>query len=109
AVVLALSKFWVGWLTGSLGMLAEGLHSLLDLLASLVTLGAVRVADRPPDREHPYGHGRVENLAAMLQALLLLGLAGWVAVESVGRLFFRYTPVEVTVWSFAVMIGSILI
>src|SRR5690348_12843372 len=67
AVGLTTFKIIVGLLTGSLGILAEAAHSGLDLVAALMTLIAVRVADRPADVTHPYGHGKVENLSAFLE------------------------------------------
>src|SRR5512136_2624898 len=73
AVVLTAFKLVVGLLTNSLGILSEAAHSGLDLVAALVTFLAVRVADRPPDREHQFGHGKVENFSALVETLLLLG------------------------------------
>jgi Co/Zn/Cd efflux system component len=63
-IVLVIAKLVVGLLTGSLGILSEAAHSFLDLAASTFTLLAVRTARKPADKEHPYGHGRTENLAA---------------------------------------------
>lgn len=76
AVFLTLFKLVVGIMTGSLGILAEVAHSGLDLVAAVVTLFAVRVSSRPADREHTYGHGKVENLSALFETLLLLGRLG---------------------------------
>ena len=83
---LALAKFVVGVMIGSLALISDALHSLIDLGATLVTLFAVRVADRPPDAEHHYGHGKVESIAALAETALLFLLAGGVAVEAVKRL-----------------------
>src|SRR5689334_18347348 len=85
-VGLTLFKIVVGLSTGSLGILAEAAHSGLDLVAALMTFLAVRLADRPPDPSHPYGHGKVENLSAFLEAGLLLVTAGWVGFEAIQRL-----------------------
>ena len=71
AIGLTGMKLVVGLLTGSLGILAEAAHSGLDLVAALMTLFAVRVAARPADVTHHYGHGKVENLSAFLEAGLL--------------------------------------
>src|SRR6266849_6289036 len=65
---LVVGKLVVGLLTGSLGIISEAVHSLLDLAASVFTLVAVRTARKPADTEHPYGHGRAENLAALPRA-----------------------------------------
>ena len=72
AVGLTAFKIVVGVLTGSLGILAEAAHSGLDLVAALMTFLAVRISGRPPDRTHLYGHGKVENLSALFETLLLL-------------------------------------
>src|SRR5690606_32705242 len=65
---------------------SDALHSLIDLGATLVTWFAVRAADRPPDAEHHYGHGKIESVAALGESALLFLLAGGVAVEAVARL-----------------------
>jgi cation diffusion facilitator family transporter len=109
ALALTTVKVIVGLLTGSLGMLSEAAHSALDLVASVITFVSVRIAERPADADHPYGHGRVENLSATLQGLLLLATAGWIVYESVNRLFFHSVPVEASIWTFVVMGASIAI
>src|SRR5215472_14180057 len=73
AVFLTGLKIVVGFLSGSLGILAEAAHSGLDFLAAIITLIAVRAASKPADPGHTYGHGKVENLSAMVETLLLLG------------------------------------
>lgn len=109
ALLLTSLKLAVGLLTGSLGILSEALHSGLDLVASVLTLFSVRIADRPPDEDHPYGHGRFENLSATVQGLLLLATSGFIIFESIRRLFFVSVEVEASIWTFLVMIGSIVL
>jgi cation diffusion facilitator family transporter len=109
AVALTAMKAVVGWLTGSLGILAEAAHSGLDLVAAGVTLLAVRVSGRPADREHSYGHGKVENLSALFETLLLLITCVWICYEAVERLFFKQVHVESSIWAFVVMAVSILV
>jgi cation diffusion facilitator family transporter len=109
AVGMTALKILVAILTGSLGILAEAAHSALDLVAALVTLLAVRFSARPPDRTHHYGHGKVENLSALFETILLLGTCFWIVWEATRRLILHRTDVEVTVWSFAVMVTSIAI
>ncbi|PIW19121.1 MAG: cation transporter, partial [Anaerolineae bacterium CG17_big_fil_post_rev_8_21_14_2_50_57_27] len=72
AVGLTSFKTIVGVLTNSLGILAEAAHSGLDLVAAIMTYFAVRMSDKPADREHQFGHGKVENLSALFEAVLLL-------------------------------------
>ncbi len=100
---LALAKFAVGILIGSLALISDALHSTIDLGATLVTWYAVRVADRPPDEQHHYGHGKVESVAAMIVTALLFLLAGGVAVEAVSRLQVGGTPVAFSVVPFVVL------
>lgn len=109
AVFLTTLKAVVGLLTNSLGILSEAAHSGLDLVAALVTFLAVRVSGRPADRQHHFGHGKVENLSALLETLLLLATCVWIIYEAISRLFFHYVEVEASLWAFAVMGTSILV
>ncbi|HEY4723063.1 MAG TPA: cation diffusion facilitator family transporter, partial [Anaerolineae bacterium] len=109
AVFLTSMKIVVGLLTHSLGILSEAAHSGLDLIAAIITMGAVRLSGQPPDREHPYGHGKIENLSALIEALLLLATCAWIITEAIDRLFFKSVHVEASIWSFVVMGTSIVI
>ena len=109
AIGLTAFKSIIGIMTGSLGILAEAAHSGLDLIAAGMTLVAVRVSSRPPDRSHLYGHGKFENLSALGETLLLLLTCVWVIWEAVRRLASHRVDVEVTFWSFAVMATSIVV
>ena len=109
AVFLTSFKLIVGIETNSLGILSEAAHSGLDLLAAIITLAAVTVADKPPDEDHQYGHGKVENISAFVETLLLVITCAWIIWEAVNRLAVRTTHVEATVWSFVVMATSILV
>lgn len=107
AVGLTSLKIVVALLTGSLGILAEAAHSGLDLVAALMTLFAVRVADKPADATHNYGHSKVENLSAFFEAGLLLLTACWIIYEAIHRLITRQSTVDASIWAFAVMLISI--
>ncbi len=109
AVFLTGMKIVVGFSTGSIGILAEAAHSALDLVAAAVTFWAVRIAGRPADPEHTYGHGKVENVSALFETGLLLATCVWIVYESVERLFFHPARVEPTPWAFAVMAVSIVV
>ncbi len=109
AIGLTALKIVVGLLSGSLGILAEAAHSGLDLVAALMTFFAVRVADRPADATHHYGHAKVENLSAFIEAALLLLTALWVIYEAIQRLLFHNGEVEASLWAFLVMVVSILV
>ncbi|MCL1986097.1 MAG: cation-efflux pump [Betaproteobacteria bacterium] len=109
ALLLASLKVIVGFYTNSLGVLSEALHSGLDLLAALITLTAVRVAAIPADESHPYGHGKVEHLAALAETALLLLTCGWIIGEAVQRLIFKEAVVVPSLWAIAVMAISIVV
>lgn len=107
AVFLTALKLVVGLLTGSLGILAEAAHSGLDLVAAAVTYLAVRIADRPADATHAYGHGKVENFSALVETGLLFVTCAWIVYEAVSRLLFREVEVDPSLWAFLVMAVSI--
>ncbi len=106
---LTFGKLIIGILTGSLGILSEALHSFLDLLATLVTFFAVRASEKPADREHPYGHGKIENISALTETLLLMLTVVWIIYEATRRIILGIHEVEVNFWSFAIVITAIII
>jgi cation diffusion facilitator family transporter len=79
-------KLAAGAITGSIALITEAIHSAIDLVASVIALVSVRRADEPPDREHPYGHEKVENLAAAIEGMLILVGAGVIVYEATRRL-----------------------
>jgi len=108
-VCLVIAKLVVGLLTGSLGILSEAVHSLFDLAASTFTLLAVRTSRKPADKEHPYGHGRAENLAAFAEGILLLMIAALISFEAIRRLVSGAQPVNPAGYAFALLIGTVVI
>lgn len=87
ASFLTILKLSVGWYTHSIGLVSDGVHSLFDLMAAAVAFFTVRAAHKPADREHPYGHGKIETLSSFFEAVLLLGAGSLIAYESIKRLF----------------------
>jgi cation diffusion facilitator family transporter len=79
-------KISVGAITGSIAIITEAAHSLIDLLASVIALASVRKADEPADVEHPYGHEKLENLAAAIEGMLILVGAAIIVYEATHRL-----------------------
>jgi cation diffusion facilitator family transporter len=79
-------KVAAGAITGSIAIITEAVHSLIDLLASVIALTSVRKADEPADVEHPYGHEKVENLAAAIEGILILVGAALIVYEATHRL-----------------------
>jgi cation diffusion facilitator family transporter len=104
AVLLVTVKLVTGLVTGSLAFVAEAVHSGTDLVAALLTLFAVRVAIRPPDRDHQYGHGKAEHLAALGESAFLILVSVAIAAESLRRLIDgNFHGVEATWWAFVVL------
>ena len=85
AILIGL-KVAAGAITGSIAILTEAAHSAIDLLASIVAFLSVRMADEPADEDHPYGHAKIENLAAAIEGMLILVGAAVIVYESVRRL-----------------------
>jgi cation diffusion facilitator family transporter len=109
AIFLTGFKLVVGIITGSLGLLSEALHSGLDLVAAVITFFSVRISDNPPDRKHNYGHGKIENFSAFLETILLFITCIWIIYEAMHRLITGNTNIEVSVWSYIVVISSVVV
>jgi cation diffusion facilitator family transporter len=109
SAALAGSKMFAALATGSLGVLSEAIHSVIDVGATAITYSAVRVADRPPDETHHFGHAKVESVAALVETGLLFVTCAWIVQEAVRRLLTGETHVEVTWWAIAIIAASIVI
>src|SRR5712692_8642253 len=109
AALLTTMKLLVGFLTGSLGILSEGAHSGLDFVSAAVTYFSVRLADKPADSSHPFGHGKIEHLSALIETGLLLVTCAWIILEAARRLFFRQVHVEPSVWAFGALFISVTV
>ncbi|HEX2970098.1 MAG TPA: cation diffusion facilitator family transporter, partial [Bacteroidales bacterium] len=84
---LIIIKIVVGLLSGSVSIISEAIHSSMDLVAALIAFFSVRVSDNPPDSRHPYGHGKVENVSGVIEALLIFIAAGWIIFEASKKIF----------------------
>ncbi|MFQ5695311.1 MAG: cation diffusion facilitator family transporter, partial [Terriglobia bacterium] len=102
-LLLLAMKTVIGLTSNSLGVLSEAVHSGLDLIATLITYFSVRVADKPADADHPYGHAKFENLGAFLETALLLMACTWIAWEAVARLVTKEVHVEPSLLAFVVL------
>lgn len=100
-------KLAVGLLTGSLGVLSDAAHSGLDLAGSALTYLSVRVADRPADWNHPYGHAKVENISAFVETGLMAVSAVAITAEAIHRMFFHRVALRYSLWPFVVMAASV--
>lgn len=108
ALLLTILKLIVGYFTNSLGVISEALHSGLDLVAAGITLIAVQKASKQADPDHPYGHGKIENFAALAETILLWVTAGWIIYEALRRII-EEEFIEPSIWSIAVMLVSIFV
>lgn len=89
-VVLVALKLAVGLLTGSVSVVSEAIHSSIDLVAALIAFFSVRLSDRPPDQDHPYGHGKIENVSGTVEALLILVAAIFIVYEAGQKIFHDF-------------------
>jgi cation diffusion facilitator family transporter len=106
---LTLLKFVAAFWTGSLGVLSEAIHSLLDVGATIITFMAVRVSDLPADEDHHYGHTKVETMAALAETGLLFVTSAWIIYEAVTRLTTGHNDVDVHPVALGIMIVSIAV
>src|SRR3954468_20989793 len=105
---LTIGKGVIGVMTGSLGLLSEAGHSLLDFVATVITYAAVRISGKPADEEHHYGHEKVESVAALAATALLFLLSGVVIWEGLRRLLAGGGDrVEATFAAFSIIVVSI--
>jgi len=106
--LLTIMKAIGGILSGSKALIADALHSASDIVGSVVVLFAVKIAHRPPDKEHPYGHGKAENIASLIVAILLIIVGAEVSYSSI-KIFFGETPVPPGKLALIIIIISIVI
>lgn len=107
-VTLVILKLLVGIITGSVSIISEAIHSANDLLAAVIAYASVRISDRPPDAEHPFGHGKAESISGAIEAGLIIIAALWIVIEAVKRLLSG-REVEHIGWGAAVMFVSVIL
>ncbi|MFF2175323.1 cation diffusion facilitator family transporter [Lysinibacillus sp. NPDC058147] len=101
-------KLIVGLFTGSVAIISEAIHSLLDLLASCIAFISVRISSKPADKEHPYGHGKVENISGTIETLLIFVAGIWIIYECIHKII-NPTPIKLPVLGILVMLFGALI
>ena len=102
---LVIIKLAVGAMIGSVSVISEAIHSSVDLLAAIIALFAVRKSCKPADEDHPFGHGKLENISGTIEALLIFLAAGWILYEAVNKLD-NPEPLDGAGWGVAVMLLS---
>ncbi len=103
--ILTMLKIIVGVTIGSVSVLSEAIHSSVDLLAALIAFIAVRISGKPADEDHPFGHGKIENISGTVEALLIFLAAGWIIFEAAKKLQ-NPEPLEGANWGMGVMLIS---
>ncbi|MBN1611346.1 MAG: cation transporter [Polyangiaceae bacterium] len=101
--LLMVSKLAIGLVIGSVSVLSEAIHSGVDLLAAAIAFFAVRESGRPEDQQHAFGHGKVENLSALAEAILIFVAAGWIVYEAIHKLL-RPAPIDAP-WAGVLVMG----
>ncbi|WP_016938559.1 cation diffusion facilitator family transporter [Bacillus siamensis] len=106
--LVVMLKIAVGMVTGSVAILSEAIHSLLDLIAAFIAFISVRISKKPADTGHPYGHGKVENLSGTIETMLIFAAGIWMIYECVQKLV-NPEPVHLPVLGIVVMLAGALI
>lgn len=106
---LIILKIVVGLLSGSVSIISEAIHSSMDLIAALIAFFSVRISDNPPDSRHPYGHGKVENISGVIEAILIFAAAIWIITEAVKKLLGEEIVLDVIWLGSAVMLISAVV
>jgi len=99
---LIIMKLTVGIFSGSVSIISEAIHSSMDLMAAVIAYFSVRVSDTPPDSKHPYGHGKVENISGVIEALLIFVAAIWIIIEAIRKLTGKPYELEI-IWLGAIV------
>jgi len=86
-ITLIILKIIVGIISGSVSIISEAIHSTMDLLASIIAFFSVKVSDLPPDKKHPYGHGKFENISGVIEAILIFIASIWIIYEAIVKIY----------------------
>ncbi len=105
---LIILKLAAGIFSGSVSIISEAIHSLMDLIASIVAFISVRISDTPADEKHPYGHGKFENISGVIEALLIFIAAFWIIYEAVKKIIAPQEVEQLEI-GFAVMIVAAIV
>jgi cation diffusion facilitator family transporter len=106
--ILVLFKLTVGIMIGSVAVISEAVHSSVDLLAALIAMLAVKTSGKPADEDHPFGHGKFENISGTVEAILIFLAALWIIVQAVRRLYSPM-PLDDAYWGVGIMLISVFV
>jgi cation diffusion facilitator family transporter len=107
--LLIIMKLAAGLISGSVSIISEAIHSSMDLVAAIIAFLSVRVSDNPPDSRHPYGHGKIENISGVIEALLIFIAAIWIIFEAVKKLLGEEIKLESIALGSVVMVISAVV
>jgi cation diffusion facilitator family transporter len=107
--LLIIMKLAAGILSGSVSIISEAIHSSMDLIAAIIAFFSVRVSDNPPDSRHPYGHGKIENISGVIEAILIFVAAIWIIFEAIKKLMGEKIELDSIAVGSAVMIVSAVV
>lgn len=107
-IFLIILKLIAGIVSGSVSIISEAIHSMMDLIAAVIAFFSVRISSQPPDKEHPYDHGKFENISGVIEGLLILVAAGWIIYEAIKK-FANPEPVGFLYLGFVIMTISAIV
>jgi cation diffusion facilitator family transporter len=105
---LIVIKLFAGLISGSVSILSEAIHSGMDLLAAIIAFFSVKVSDTPPDAEHPYGHGKYENISGVIEAILIFIAAIWIIYEAIHKLIVPAKVENVGIGTIVMVVSAIV-
>lgn len=106
--LLIILKLIVGILTGSVSIISEAIHSTMDLAAAIIAFFSVKVSDLPPDKNHPYGHGKYENVSGVIEALLIFAASIWIIYEAINKIQSNEKIESIGLGSLVMLISAIV-
>jgi cation diffusion facilitator family transporter len=107
--LLIIMKLAAGIISGSVSIISEAIHSSMDLIAAIIAYFSVKVSDNPPDSRHPYGHGKIENISGVIEAILIFIAAIWIVIEAVKKLLGEEIQLQSIAVGSAVMFISAIV
>jgi cation diffusion facilitator family transporter len=107
--LLIIMKLVIGLISGSVSIISEAIHSSMDLIAAIIAFLSVKVSDNPPDSKHPYGHGKIENISGVIEAMLIFIAAIWIIIEAARKLLGEKIELDsIALGSLVMLISAIV-
>ena len=104
--VLIVMKLIAGIISGSVSIISEAIHSAMDLLAAVIAFLSIKISGLPPDKKHPYGHGKFENISGVIEALLIFVAAGWIIYEAIKKLLEPVMPESIGIGTIVMFVSA---